>query len=138
MSINRFIRAYTEQCNYNGGERIHLLQKAIASAVAYSAPMFVGEPGEVDQYYRNGVVEGAIKFISEFNESFILNTDLVLADVRLLWEGRYMTLNDYTYVDSFEKFHRSLCVPSDITTTHEYWTGKLMQVVAPYFKQERD
>lgn len=135
MTISEFIFNYTEKCTLNGGERVHLLQKTIASALAYAAPVYNGDISDSTKYYHEAVLPQSLKFISEFNERFVLDCDCVLHDVRLLWEGRYNTLNDFVYVPNFEQFHRSLNISSDISSKHEYWMRELMPYVHKHFEQ---
>lgn len=136
-NISKFIHEFTEHCTLNGGERSLLLQKVVASAIAYAVPVVIATPGEISDSYHKLVLPTAIKFISEINEHYILNTDLVLSDTKLLWDGRYLLLNDTQYVDNFELFNRSLNVNIDLNTKHKYWTDRLVSIVIGYIEASK-
>lgn len=134
--LREFLRDFQKNCLLNGIERVTLLQKVVAGGAAYAAPCYLGSVGESGMYYRNGVLTPAVKYLTEINEMFIINTDAVMADTKLLWEGRYLCLNSPVVNKNLEHFHRSLMNGDiDLTDKYNYWVAKLVPIAEAYFAE---
>lgn len=134
LKIKEFIRSFQNNSLLHGVERVTLLQKVTAAAIAYKAPCFNGMPGELGSYFRNSVLSPAISIVTDVNENFIINTDDVLKDVKLIWEGRYEMLNSPVNSTKIASFHNSLIMGQlDISDKYEYWIRQMLPMLNKYF-----
>lgn len=139
IKVKEFIRNFQNNSLLQGVERVVLLQKVVAGAIAYAAPCFNGSIGEMGTHYRNTVLSSSISVITDVNELFIVNTDAIMHDVKLLWEGRYECLNFPEHSTKTEQFHNSLSEgTTDISNKYNYWVRQLTPVVTSYFQQSGD
>lgn len=137
IQINEFLNSFQHDSLLQGVERVTLLQKVVAGSIAYAAPCYVGMPGEMGTYYRNGVLTPAVQIITAINERFIINTDAVLEDVKAVWEGRYEALNLPKYSPKIDTFHKSLVLGNtDLSNKYDYWSSVLTPVLSTYYAGE--
>ena len=121
------IHNYRKDCLLQGPQRVKLLQKVVAAAAAYSSPCPVGSMSDINGFYTEMCRFNAIKIISAVNEHILINTDEVLADVELLWKGRFEMINSPQGCKAFEKFHNGLSsYGEEVTTSYEYWVERFL------------
>lgn len=134
IKLKEFVRVFQNNSLLHGIERVTLLQKVIAASIAYSAPCYSAKLGDKVSIYRQEVLTPAIKLITEINELFIINTDNVLEDVKLVWEGRFETINSPIYSPKILHFHKSLYEGQpDLSNKYNYWVRLLAPVVEAYY-----
>ena len=120
--MHEFINNYQSKSDLVGVERSLLLQKVISAGVAYSCPVVQGSMDDVNNLYRQMCLPNAIKIVSKVNEQMLVNVDEVLADIQLLWCGRYEQVNSPLSSTKVSDFHKSLTTfATDISVQYEYW-----------------
>lgn len=122
------IHNYRKDCLLQGPQRIKLLQKVVAASAAYSSPCPVGSMTDVNGFYMEMCRHNAIKIVSAINEHILINTDEVMADVELLWKGRFELINSPQDCKAFEKFHGSLSsYGEEVSSSYEYWVERFLR-----------
>ena len=127
------IHNYRKNCLLQGPQRIKLLQKVVAAAAAYSSPCPVNSMSDINGFYMEMCRHNAVKIVSAINEEILMNTDEVLADVELLWKGRYELINSPLGCNAFEKFHSSMSSYGEEVTSHyDYWVQQFLRASNTY------
>lgn len=82
---------------------------------------------DINGFYMELCRMNAIKIVSEVNEHILMNTDEVLADVELIWKGRFELINSPQGCKAFEKFHGSMSQYGEEVASHyEYWVEQFL------------
>lgn len=122
ITMFEVIHNYRKNCLLQGPQRVKLLQKVVAAAAAYSSPCPVGSMSDVNGFYMELCRHNAIRIVSAVNEHILVNTDEVMADVELLWKGRFELINSPQGCTAFTKFHESMSTYGEEVASHyEYW-----------------
>lgn len=124
---------YQNNPNINPAIRTKTLQKLIAAAVAYSAPCPEGSLSDMVPYYNELCKENAYKVVSRVNETILVNSDEVLADIEKVWKGRYELVNSPLACNAIEEFHKEMeTFGSDVTSHYNQYVESFLRAVSTY------
>lgn len=132
------IAGFLNECPIKGPDRSLALSKLVAGAVAYNVRCPEDVPENATLYYRKHAQIAAMRIISAVNERVPFNTDQCMADVRLLYIGRYMQVNYPKRDCSVKEFHDSLDVAgANVNSTYCNWIDKFISAVKEELRKEK-
>ena len=128
-NLREVIRQFQRDCAVTGNSRQIVLQKAVAAAIAYSLPVYVGTVDEAGSYYRGPNYDKAITLTSFVNEMAVINTTEVLKYIEVLWTNRYLTLNTPSINLIRNDFYLNLNDPVNLITLYNYWSERFLTAI---------
>lgn len=127
---------YQRGCTAVGAQRVRLLEMALATAIAQAVQVPNGEPLDGDRTFTALVMTNAMDVVSIVNEHTIIATDRVMANVRAMWVGRYLAVNDIGYPEQLVSYYKNIQTGDPVVAAgHDYWAKEFLQAVKSEFKK---